>query len=230
MCAAERKRACGYRKVGGTYLVSDAGGMPCGRLPIELTVCPCCGAGVKQGRGWQWVDPAKLMGSAACDHRPPNGVGSNFCGQCPAANPALMGERAGLLWIGEAFYPRASDFDVEAGLLGISRRIAAVPRGFRVGEHWVLLAHPKAIRRIAQNAAGEEIEQWVPGIFRLWKPQRVERIVTDEDAKDAKLLTDLLDKGITPVIVPADDPDHRGSAHDIPAKDRRQQELGLEDA
>jgi len=61
----------------------------------------------------------------------------------------------------------------EANEMGISRRIAAVPHGFKVGETWILLAHKEAI-------AGEH-----PGIFTAFVPQAIEYIIkgteTDED-------------------------------------------------
>lgn len=52
--AIEAKRGCGFRKVGGTYLVSEGEGMPCDRLPIKLDVCPVCSHGFKRSRGWTW--------------------------------------------------------------------------------------------------------------------------------------------------------------------------------
>lgn len=59
--AIEARRGCGYRKVGGIYLVGGGIGVPCDRLPYPLTVCPCCSQGVKQGRGWTWVTVGKLF-------------------------------------------------------------------------------------------------------------------------------------------------------------------------
>ena len=59
--AIEQKRGCGYRKVGGLYMVGGGIGVPCDRLPYELTVCPCCSQGVKQSRGWTWIDVAKFF-------------------------------------------------------------------------------------------------------------------------------------------------------------------------
>ncbi len=60
--AVERRRGCGYRKVGGLYMVSGGPGRPCDRLPIALTVCPVCSHGWKQTRSWTWVDVAGLVG------------------------------------------------------------------------------------------------------------------------------------------------------------------------
>lgn len=196
--AVEAKRGCGYRKVGGLYLVADGPGVECDRLPIPLHVCPTCGAGIKQARGWTWVDfPALVSGvHLNCEDEFP-------CPLCMA--PQNIG-RAGLLWIGEKFYATPALFDVEAKHLGISRRIAAVPRGFKVGETWVLLAHSKAF-------AASNMER-TAGIFRAFKPARIEKIVTESMTKDEAEMTKLRESGITPVVVPDSDPDHQGSVYD----------------
>jgi len=52
----EEKRGCGYRKVGAMYLCGMGIPVECDRLPYELTVCRVCGAGVKQSRGFTWLD------------------------------------------------------------------------------------------------------------------------------------------------------------------------------
>lgn len=237
--SVEPRRGCGYRKVGGTYLAGGEAGRGCGRLPIPLTVCPCCGAGIKQQRGWQWVDPEKLIGvGVACGYRGPalaRPVRDYDCITCPAANPKLLGERAGLIWIGQHFYATPDEFDAEAALLGVSRRIGAVPRGFKLGETWVLLAHPRAVNThipikvdchdLEGVAGGGAAEAYGPGIFRIWRPTRLERIITDKDAEDPKVMARLLERGFTPVIVPHDDSDHRGSVHDTPPAASRQMRL-----
>jgi hypothetical protein len=74
--AIEAKRGCGYRKVGGTYLVSGGLGMPCCKMPILLKTCPCCGHGVKQSRGWTWIDPKEwLKGECTAGRVTPKWVG-----------------------------------------------------------------------------------------------------------------------------------------------------------
>jgi hypothetical protein len=234
--AVESKRGCGYRKVGGLYLVSGQLSAPCGRLPLELHVCPTCNAGIKQTRGWQWVKPGPLLANA-----PPCGSGfertvdgGRACPGC-ALSPRFLAtlETAGLLWVGGAFYPEAVDFMREAATLGVSRRIPAVPRGFKLGEHWVLIAHPKAVSRLVaySEATPEEQEAWsqVPdqpigpketitvtrkGIVTAFKPTAIEKIVTATQAQDTDAMDELTKKGITPVVVPDNDPDHQGSVYD----------------
>lgn len=200
--AIEAKRGCGYRKVGGLYLVCDPGGQPCERLPIPLDVCPCCGGGIKQTRGWTWIDPILFT------HHPCAGKCDTHC---PLADISRLGDRVGLLWVGSGFYPTPDHFETEAANLGISKRIAAVPRGFKVGETWIMLAHPTAATTQDEEL---KIQKKCPGIFRAFKPQRLEQLITETQSKDEVLMHRLEKQNITPVIVPDDDPDHRGTVYD----------------
>lgn len=241
--AVEKRRGCGYRKVGGTYLVSGGGGMPCDRLPILLDVCPTCSQGIKQTRGWTWIDVAKLVGG--------NHVGlavECFDGpNCPLCFGVEKMGRAGLMWIGEAFYKTPQDFAQEGYEMGFSRRIKAVPRGFHVGSTWVLLAHPKAVHTAEIDTAA--VEKWKkehpllaavtdqaaavseifapervpdvtfephiykPGVFHVWMPQRVEKLVL-ESQRGTPEIEALIQQGITPVFIPDDDKDHQGSVYE----------------
>lgn len=216
--AVEKKRGCGYRKVGGIYLVSEPGGSSCCSLPLELTICPCCGGGIKQARGFTWVNPTLLF-----QKQEPLKPGCHM--GCPVANPAIMGERAGLLWVGESFYPTPDAFDKEASTLGISKRVAALPRGFKLGETFILLAHPKAVLAEVE-AAGELVPKLErrPGIFRIFRPTRVEKILNESMATEAEIER-LKKAGITPVIVPDDDPDHMGTVYDTDDDDEA--DLGI---
>lgn len=193
--AIEARRGCGFRKVGGLYLVGERNSGHCGLLPLPLVVCPTCGGGIKQTRGWTWIDPTALFPEPSCDAD---------CSRCPIAADRI-GERAGLLWIGASFYRTPEHFLVESNQLGVCRRIAALPRGFEVGTHWVFLAHPTAC---------STPEKKIPGVFSVFRPRAVEQIVTETEAKDELAMAKLRKRGITPVAVPDDDPDHRGSVHD----------------
>src|SRR5262249_34852945 len=155
------KRGCGYRKVGGLYLVGGKLGVECCKMPIPLEICPCCGGGIKQTRGWTWIDPRPWL------QKPCMGAAWQV-EAWPMAGPPRLGERVGLLWIGAGFYPTADAFIEECRTQGLSRRITAVPRGFKLGESWVFLAHPKVIR---------DGDGWKPGIFRVFKPTAIEKIV-----------------------------------------------------
>lgn len=221
--SVEARRGCGYRKVGGLYLVSGGAGTPCDRLPIHLDVCPCCHAGFKQSRGWTWIDVALLVG----------GVHQNCADQtpCPLCMATSDMGKAGLLWIGEKFYKTPADFASEGHALGISRRIHAIPRGFKVGETWVLLAHPKTVTCSECHGAGavsadNTVSGWedgkcpkckgegkLPGIFCVWRPSRIEKLFKESE-RESDAVKDAIEKGITPVFVPDDDKDHMGTVYD----------------
>lgn len=191
--AVEGKRGCGFRKVGGLYLVSDGPGVVCDRLPFVLKTCPCCGAGIKPSRGFTWVDPIRLFEG---DH---DGKGECTCPvACPACYPAehfahnqpVMGAEitwklvripAGLLWIGEEHYATPGAFLAEGAAQGLSRRISKLPNGFVIGETWVFLAHRKAKPGEVDSKLFEKEPGFLPGIFLAIRPQRVERIVKQSE-------------------------------------------------
>jgi len=220
MCAVETRRGCGWRKIGGLYLVAGGHAVPCDRFPLQLTVCPTCSQGIKQSRGWTWIDPNTLF----------NGVHKHCKDQfaCPLCmDPAAMG-KSGLLWVGERFYRTPRHFLNEVMSMGLSRRISAVPRGFEVGKTWVLVAHPHAVdcgacRGIGKITNSENLDYekckicegkgGLPAIFYVCRPQRIEKILP-ESQRDSVEAQNLAKRGITPVYVPDDDPDHQGTAYD----------------
>lgn len=213
--AVEAKRGCGYRKVGGIYLVTDSDGQPCDRLPLAITICPTCGHGIKQSRGWTWIDVAAFVGGVHpdCEDQFP----------CPLCMDTGNMGKVGLLWIGEKFYKTPRDFAREARQLGISRRIPAVPREFEAGKTWVMLAHPRAIECSSCTGtgvnAGERCAECdatgkVAGVFYIFRPQRLEVIVTESQTQDPDYMESLAKRGLVPVIVPDNDRDHQGSVYD----------------
>lgn len=233
--AIEPRRGCGFRKINGLYLVGGGIAKPCDRLPLTLCLCPTCGAGIKQTRGWTWIDVSRLiegphvssvegeLRECSCELRSRTIGIRILCTFCHF--PKRMG-RAGLLWIGEKFYATPADFVAEGMNLGFSRRIKSIPRGFKAGETWVLLAHPKAVHTTELDMEADEQQDfpltgapqkvvYKPGVFYVWLPQRIEKILP-ESARGSEEVTDLEKRGITPVFVPTDDPDHQGSVHDDP--------------
>lgn len=202
----EGARGCGFRKPGGLYMVTDGLGRPCSLLPIPLEVCPTCGGGVKPSRGWTWIDPEKILR--------PRPHGEPFC---PLEVPGRLGERVGLLWIGGSYYAEPEDWTREASVMGVSRRIHAVPRGFEVSKTWVAVGHRRAVAAGYRAADGREFESLTaalneggvhaddleairtPGIFHLFQPERVEYVVKGDETDEE--LEKMVKRGIEPVKV-----------------------------
>lgn len=184
----EQMRGCGWRQPGGLYLVCAGLSRPCGKLPIELNVCPTCSGGIKPARGWTWIDVGPLVAGLPCNldgvTTPPD---PNACLGCPIMSIG----HAGLLWIGAKFYSTPDEFTAEAARLGVSRRISTVPLGFEIGKTWVMVAHREAITKADDKKA--------PGIFHAFKPDRIEYVVDPDDSKEK--LERLQNRGITLVKI-----------------------------
>lgn len=179
------RRGCGMQTPGGLYLRSEGLGRPCGKLPIPLEVCPHCGHGIKQSRTYSWIDsdfitdaPCGWLTDASVKHCP---------GGCAVNSPDVLGPKVLLIWIGEQFYPTPYDFISESERvgcenvpMGVSRRVKSIPRGFKVGESWVALAHPKAL----VGFGGHGSTKFTPGIFQVWRPSFVEYVVTGEETEE----------------------------------------------
>jgi len=107
--------------------------------------------------------------------------------------------QAGLIWIGESHYPTVRHFQEEAERMGISRRIRSVPKDFVLGETYILLAHKKAI--INEGEVPEYIGEveYSPGIFRIFRPTRIEVIV--DGTEDDDVIEGYLKRGLVPVLI-----------------------------
>jgi hypothetical protein len=149
---------------------------------------------------------------------------------CPLADENLP-ERAGLLWIGGAFYKTPGAYMEEAAQMGLSRRISAIPKDFKVGETWVLLAHRECIpdgtgmtgecdcgtpTGLDQHADGCAVfePRFKPGIFTMFMPERIEYVVKGTETDDE--IESLVSRGITPVKVinPGRTPDETDAGDD----------------
>jgi hypothetical protein len=180
----EEVRGCGTRQIGGLYMVDfETEFHPCGKMPLAMPVCPTCCQGIKPARQFVWVDADAILADALED------VCQNpECGKwCPLSNASNKFGRSGLLWIGEMYYKTPADFMLEAMVQGISRRVAFVPKGFKVGESWVLLAHVRA--------GGPK----VPGVFGMFKPRAIEIVCRGDETE--KEVDDYIARGLTPVVV-----------------------------
>lgn len=156
--AVEARRGCGYRRVGGLYLVGGGLSAPCDRMPYPLERCPCCGGGVKFTRGPQWLQPDFFP-------RHDSAADSVYCtdeSPCPVCNnrPAdedYFGPHL-LLWIGRKHYTPEAYLE-ESRRMGVSRRLSALPKGLVLGETWVLLAHLDAAPPSREQVVAAEVAE-----------------------------------------------------------------------
>lgn len=176
----EKARGCGYRRPSaggvGIYLVGPSTTMACGRLPFRLHVCSTCGGGIKPSRGWTWINPRALF---EVDARALSkcSIPRALCSACWLGDAAPV--RAGLLWIGEKFYPSPHDFMREATLFGVSRKIPAIPHGFVLGKTIVYFAH--------RNAVVTHDDDIAAGIFAAFRPTGIDLVIDDITHVPAKV-------------------------------------------
>lgn len=193
----EGARGCGWRTAGGLYLVAPGGGTPCGLMPIPLDRCPTCDAGIKISRGWTWVDPEPLLAQRISEGGPCPLNTDTTCAECSVEmfSRGYVG-KVGLLWVGEKFYDTPGKFLEEADRMGICRRIKSVPHDFVLGETWIWLAHRCCI---------PTEDEWQAGVFRIFKPEAIEYIVTGKETEEE--LERMVERGITPVKIEREESD-----------------------
>ena len=225
----EPKRGCGFRRVGGTYLVGEGIFTPCDRLPMEIKQCPCCGRLIKVGRSLEQFNPHLYFQ----DHRNCEEGGFVRCIVCKPADA-----NAFIQMVGVESYPTADSFLEEAHRLGISRRVnwKKIPKDFKVGESPIYLAHPygleitldPAVFPVADVLPGFEDDkskkkrkrninqprlldaarvEMKPAVFMVFVPKKVERIMWESDATD-DVVEKLAKQGFTVVKIKDGDPDH----------------------
>lgn len=205
--AREPARGCGFRKVGGTYLVTAGVSSPCGGLPIPLERCPTCGEGIKPTRSFAWIDAKKLFAAhrEALSQCPLCGYMAPDVAPCVVRNPTRLNEQDLLIWAGSKFYPTPDDFMDEARRLGISSRVGGVPKGAEPGKTWMFAAHRKAILLPEREDDGGQ-KQYGPGVITVARLKAIERIV--DDNTPAEEIEKAEKQGLTIVRVPSDDKDH----------------------
>ena len=209
----EAKRLCGYRRVNALYLVGSGMAVSCDLLPLELKACPSCGYEIPFTRGFMWISKRYVEHYALYQHHALWQRTKCSCVQsCPMCYPNENNlERYGFMWVGSKFYSLES-FIKEATEMGVSKRIAEVPKGLKLGETWVLLAHPKCLfwekapqQTLDPNLPNVRVEK--PAIFYAFQPQKVEMLIWKSQATSQRIL-ELEKKGITPIIVPDKEKEH----------------------
>lgn len=192
--AIETRRGCGFRKVGALYLCGSGITISCDRLPFPIEYCPVCGSGIKFTQGFTWIDWLEFAGiHDSCKDK------HLMCSVCV---PNIHPQPYGLMWVGEAYYS-PEHFIKEALEMGVSKRIAFIPKELKLGETVVLLAHKKAIGRFDEEAVWQDY----PGIFYAFKPTTIEMPIWKSELTDEKV-EELTKRGITPISIPDGDVDH----------------------
>jgi hypothetical protein len=217
--AIEARRGCGFRKIGGLYLVGEGIAIGCDRLPFKLDVCPCCNQGIKPTLGFTWVQSSIFDGDCTNFQSECHAHGCEICkprsvfrdvkidGQVVKTNQ-LIPSKLGLMWVGSRFYNTPSDFITEAQKIGVSKRIAALPKGIQKGD-LVLLAHRQATSETIDGKTEKKA-----GIFYAFHITRIEKLVSESQSKDEEAMKKLDKRGITAVVIPDNDKDHQGTVYD----------------
>jgi len=105
--------------------------------------------------------------------------------------------------VGERYYT-PQNFITEGNMMGVCKRIPFIPKNMVLGQTWVYLSHHKLIYVGKEN--GKDV--YKQGIFAAFRPERVEMLLWKRQATKKKL-KELEKRGITPVIVPDGDTDHK---------------------
>lgn len=203
----EQKRGCGYRKIGGLYLVSDGQMTTCAALPIPLEPCRHCGHQIEYFRGFKIMDSHQLLQSMDCGYCP---LEKMF--RCGIKKTQQENETVGVKFIGSQHYTPQS-FTAEALKMGVSLRVSALPKKLEIGKTWVFIGHPKAIVKKVPDeyeflsysypvvkTIHHEPEE-LPGLIYAFRPKAIELIVTDK-MKSEDWVQDYEKKGVELVEVP----------------------------
>lgn len=198
--AVEQKRGCGYRKVGGLYLVGDGKGERCDRLPMAIIPCPTCGEEPRFHRAISKINPLRIFGLHEEQMVCADMVPGNYDPICSPSDVAF------LMWVGKEY--TANTFAVEARQMGVSKRIHQIPKDFQIGIDWVWLGKLNLIPPEGKTLALDSNERgYGSGIFTIFKPTSIEKIITESRSTSGEA-EKLKEQGIVPIVVPDDDPDH----------------------
>ena len=219
----EARRACGYRRVGGLYLVGGGLGVVCDRLPLPIIPCDVCGEEPRFHRGISHINPMRLWDDHSLSPEGPLCLDITRMAKhgTPTGDPICSTPTSAyLMWVGTEYTP--DSFITEARKLGVSKRIPHLPDGFSVGTDWVFLAYLHLIPPIGAQLPLESDQDshrgYKPGVFYAFRPERVEKIITRTQAAEEEV-ENLEAVGITAVVVPDEDTDHN-------PKRKRKQEPG----
>lgn len=193
----EEKRGCGWRKIGGAYLVGEGLAETCDALPLDLEPCGECGYTVPFSRGIQEIHSGYLTSKVEKAHEKQGGLCRDSF-PCPICGSGLP-RKIFLMFVSQEYYTLES-FISEARKLGVSKRIApqCIPKNFLLGRDWIFLAHKRVLFRPYDGSSGwkEDVKR---GIFYAFRPQRIEMLL-DSLASESEIL-EWERKGFTVVLI-----------------------------
>lgn len=203
----EARRGCGFREVGKLYLCGSGMALPCDGLPLQLTACNCCGYIPEFYRGFRWIPKTYIIQKVTEQHKPE----CNCIELCPICHPENNQlEKYGLMWVGKKYYSPRS-FVLESQEMGVSKAIPEIPKDLVIGETWVMLVHPEVTIHEDPEYL-RQMKNWPleagpapeppkkPAIFYAFQPSTVEMPIWENEATPERL-TELREKGITPIII-----------------------------
>jgi len=178
----EEKRGCGWRKVGGAYLVGEGLTVTCDALPLDLEPCGECGYTVPFSRGIQEIHLGYLTSKVEKAHERQGGLCRDEF-PCPICGSGLPG-KIFLMFVSQEYYTPES-FISEARKLGVSKRIApqCLPKNFLLGRDWIFLAHKRVSFRAYDGSSGwkGDVKR---GIFYAFRPQRIEMLLWKDTLRE----------------------------------------------
>jgi hypothetical protein len=199
----EEKRGCGWRKVGGAYLVGEGLTVECDALPLDLEPCGECGYAVPFSRGIQEIHSGYLTSKVEKAHqRLPRGLCKDSF-PCPICGSGLP-KKIFLMYVSQEYYTPES-FISEAKRMGVSKRIApqSIPKNFLLGRDWIFLAHKRvsfSARALLSDEWKDEIKR---GIFYAFRPQRIEMLLWKDTLREnfESEIQEWEKKGFTVVLI-----------------------------
>lgn len=164
----------------------------CDRPLIEILPCPCCGEMPRTHRGITQFNFYKLYGAHTPEEECEDPKFCFFCHPTDVVNTYLM-------WVGDDY--TIESFGKEVANLGVSKAIPEIPSGLVLGESWMMLAKRNVgITILGVDGKGKEKKADV--IFYAFRPQRIEMLITEEQAEDKEFMEGLEAREVTAVVVP----------------------------
>jgi len=203
-------RECGYRQINGMYLVTSPMFISCDRLPLRTPVCPYCGEYPRFTRSIAKINPLALF--SFHQYSQPYECSCSMKGnECSICEP---GDEAYLMWIGKDYSYKS--FKREALQQGISKRIARIPRDFKLGQHEIWLA----IKNYLTDPNDKRYKY--DAVVMVFMPERIEYLMEKKDIyskSEQDKIKKLTKQGVTIIFI---DRTPENAVHFQRSKERKQ--------